>query len=67
MVVIVAAVVVVAVAFAVPAAAADMDTAEVVDLGGVSSRTVARDEGQNRCRCCTKNIMQTKFNITITH
>ena len=36
-----------AVVFAVPAAAADVDVVEVVDAGGVASGTAARDVGRN--------------------
>ena len=53
--VIVAVIVAVAVVFAVPAAVADVDATEVVEVGGVASGTAARAEGRNRC--CTKNIM----------
>ena len=44
------------VAFAVPAAVADVDAAEVVGVGGVACGTTARAKGRNRC--CTKNIIK---------
>ena len=43
--------------FAVPAAAADMDAAKVVDAGGVTSGTAARAKGRNYYCTCTKNMM----------